>query len=84
MQLSTKHMKVRSNPDEARKLNRISKELTKNPLLIEVETGADHFEKETNYHFNEQMDKEGTTTFRKQQPAMSIDRNERILQAQRD
>lgn len=48
MQLSTKHMKVRANPDEARKLNRISKELTKNPRLIEVETGGDHFERETN------------------------------------
>jgi len=53
MQLQTKHMQARSNPSEARKLNRISKDLTTNPRLIEVDTGAEMFERETNQLFND-------------------------------
>jgi hypothetical protein len=50
---------VRQNPDEARKLDRIEKEIQSRVELLEVDNGTDPFEKETNVLFNDQMDKEG-------------------------
>ena len=55
----TLHEHVRKNPEEARKLNRIDRELRKNPKLTEVDTGAAAFEQETDMLFNEQMEKDG-------------------------
>jgi len=57
--VTSKHALVRQNPDEAYKLNRIEKELCSRTELVEVDNGTDPFEKETNYMFNEHMDKEG-------------------------
>jgi len=53
MKFATKHQMVRANPEEARKLHRISKEVTRNPMLTEVDTGAEMFENLTHRYFND-------------------------------
>jgi hypothetical protein len=44
---------VRQNPEEARKLNKIEKDLCSRAELLEVDNGTDPFEKETNVFFND-------------------------------
>jgi hypothetical protein len=58
---SSKHALVRANPEEAKKLRRISKEVSRNLKLIDVDTDVVGFENETNRFFNTQMDREDAT-----------------------
>jgi len=53
MKFASKHLAVRANPEEARKLQRISKEVSKNRLLTENNGGAEMFEHLTHRYFND-------------------------------
>ncbi len=82
--MSSKHALARANPDEAKKLSRIERDLCSRTELIEVNTGVDDFEKETNYFFNEQMDKEGLRSFRPVLDPLSMTSADRFAKLKAD
>ena len=68
------------------RLKRINKELNGLHRLTQVEGETDYFENASNVHFNEQMDREGSSVMKRVEPSNNSveDRGNRIQQAQRN